>query len=36
MGMVGIEPMISSSRGWQYTKITCVPKSRLNSAVLFF
>jgi len=36
MGTVEVKPMISSTRGWQYTKLTYVPKSRLNSAVLFF
>ncbi|SVD49829.1 uncharacterized protein METZ01_LOCUS402683 [marine metagenome] len=36
MGTMGVEPMISSVRGWQYTKLTYVPKSILNSVVLFF
>ena len=26
VGTMGLEPMISSARGWQYTKLTYVPK----------
>ena len=28
IGTMGVEPMISSARGWQYTKLTYVPIGR--------
>ena len=30
MGTVGLEPTISSARGWQSTKLTYVPKLGIN------
>ena len=36
MGTMGLEPMISSARGWQYTKLTYVPKNGLTSFNIIF
>ena len=35
MGTMGVEPMISSARGWQYTKLTYIPieVQKLNSII---
>ena len=36
MGTMGLEPMISSARGWQYTKLTYVPKMGQNLIQYYF
>ncbi len=36
VGTMGLEPMISSARGWQYTKLTYVPKTGTVSFNIIF